>query len=103
MLCISFYHKYFGTVSLPNWQDQSFSTAEIGAPSKLSSLATLVDGMWATPPNGFSVFMNNGGQEYYNGKQYRGFAVVSCISDMTVDEDAVTAYKSHWKFMAIPL
>jgi arylsulfatase A len=44
----------------------------------------------STPRNGFSVFMNDRGQEYYNEKQYKGFPVVSCISDMTIDDDAVT-------------
>lgn len=44
----------------------------------------------STPRNGFSVFMNARGQEYYNEKQYKGFPVVACVSDMTIDKDAVT-------------
>jgi arylsulfatase A-like enzyme len=44
----------------------------------------------SSPRNGFTVFMNDGRQDYYNEKQFKGFPVVSCISDMTIDEDAVT-------------
>lgn len=44
----------------------------------------------SSPRNGFTVFMNDGGQDYYNEKQYKGFPVVSCVSDMTIDRDAVT-------------
>jgi len=44
----------------------------------------------SSPRNGFSVFMNDGGQEYYNEKQFKGFPVVSCVSDMAIDLDAVT-------------
>ena len=34
----------------------------------------------STPRNGFSVFMNSRGQEYYNEKQYKGYPVISCVS-----------------------
>jgi len=44
----------------------------------------------STPRNGFSVYMNSFGQEYYNEKKYKGYPVIACISDMTLDEDAVT-------------
>ncbi len=44
----------------------------------------------SSPRNGFTVYMNDRGQEYYNEKQYKGFPVVACVSDMTIDEDAVT-------------
>jgi len=44
----------------------------------------------STPRNGFSVYMNDRGQQYYNEKQYKGFPVVACISDMTIDKNAVT-------------
>ncbi len=40
--------------------------------------------------NGFTVFMNSFGQEYYNEKKFKGFPVVPCVSDMTIDADAVT-------------
>lgn len=44
----------------------------------------------SSPRNGFTVFMNDKGQEYYDAKTYPGFPVVPCISDMTIDADAVT-------------
>lgn len=44
----------------------------------------------SSPRNGFTVFMNNGGQDYYNEKQYEGYPVVPCVSDMTIDKEAVT-------------
>ncbi len=44
----------------------------------------------SSPRNGFTVFMNDKGQEYYDEKGYKGFPVVPCISDMTLDRDAVT-------------
>jgi arylsulfatase A-like enzyme len=44
----------------------------------------------SSPRNGFTVYMNNKGQEYYDDKGYKGFPVVPCVSDMTLDEDAVT-------------
>ncbi len=41
--------------------------------------------------SGFTVFMNHGGQDYYDlSKQYKGFPVIPCVSDMTIDRDAVT-------------
>ena len=45
----------------------------------------------SSPRNGFTVYMNDRGQEYYDkSRQYAGFPVVPCISDMTIDADAVT-------------
>ena len=45
----------------------------------------------SSPRNGFTVYMNDRGQEYYDeSKQYAGFPVVPCVSDMTLDTDAVT-------------
>lgn len=45
----------------------------------------------STPRNGFSVYMNNRQQEYFDeSKQYKGFPVVACVSDMTIDPEAVT-------------
>ncbi len=40
--------------------------------------------------SGFTVFMNDKGQEYYDAKSYKGFPVVPCVSDMTIDPDTVT-------------
>lgn len=44
----------------------------------------------SSPRNGFTVFMNDRGQDYYDEKGYKGYPVVPCISDMTIDEGAVT-------------
>ncbi len=41
--------------------------------------------------SGFTVYMNNGGSDYYDpNPDYGQFPVVPCVSDMTIDEDAVT-------------
>jgi arylsulfatase A len=44
----------------------------------------------SSPRNGFTVFMNDKGQKYYDEKEYAGFPVIPCVSDMTIDQDAVT-------------
>lgn len=44
----------------------------------------------SSPRNGFTVFMNDGRQEYYDEKGYPNFPVIPCVSDMTIDADAVT-------------
>ncbi|QDT62477.1 Choline-sulfatase [Stieleria bergensis] len=44
----------------------------------------------SSPRNGFTVFMNDRGQDYFDEKGYPNFPVVPCISDMTIDADAVT-------------
>ncbi len=44
----------------------------------------------SSPRSGFTVYLNNRGQEYYNLKGHEGFPVIPCVSDMTIDEDAVT-------------
>ena len=44
----------------------------------------------SSPRNGFTVFMNDGRQEYYDQKGYPHFPVIPCVSDMKIDEDAVT-------------
>ncbi len=44
----------------------------------------------SSPRNGFTVYMNDRGQEYYDEKGFPGFPVVPCVSDMTIDQDAVT-------------
>jgi len=40
--------------------------------------------------SGFTVFMNDKGQDYYDRKGFGKFPVIPCISDMTIDPDAVT-------------
>lgn len=45
----------------------------------------------SSPRSGFTVFMNSRENEYYDeSKSWKGFPVVPCISDMTIDADAVT-------------
>lgn len=44
----------------------------------------------SSPRSGFTVYMNDRGQQYYDEKGYPGFPVVACVSDMTLDKDATT-------------
>lgn len=44
----------------------------------------------SSPRNGFTVYMNQLGQDYYNVKKSKGLPVISCISDETIDPEAVT-------------
>ena len=44
----------------------------------------------SSPRNGFTVFMNDRRQDYFDEKGYPDFPVIPCISDMTIDADAVT-------------
>lgn len=44
----------------------------------------------SSPRNGYTVYMNGRGQEYYDEKGYKGYPVIPCVSDMTIDEDTVT-------------
>ena len=44
----------------------------------------------SSPRNGFTVYQNALGQDYYNEKKSRGRPVISCIADATIDPDAVT-------------
>jgi arylsulfatase A-like enzyme len=44
----------------------------------------------SSPRNGFTVFMNDRGQDYFDKKGYPEFPVIPCVSDMTIDADAVT-------------
>lgn len=44
----------------------------------------------SSPRNGFTVYLNRLGQEYYNEKKSKGLPVISCISDETIDPDTVT-------------
>lgn len=44
----------------------------------------------SSPRNGFTVYMNDRGQDYYDEKGFPNFPVIPCVSDMTIDQDAVT-------------
>lgn len=44
----------------------------------------------SSPRNGYTVYLNALGQDYYNEKKSKGLPVISCIADETIDPDAVT-------------
>ena len=44
----------------------------------------------SSPRNGFTVFMNDRGQDYFDEKGYPDFPVIPCVSDMTIDKDTMT-------------
>lgn len=44
----------------------------------------------SSPRNGFTVYMNDRGQEYYDEKGNKGFPTIACVADMQIDPDAVT-------------
>lgn len=44
----------------------------------------------SSPRNGFTVYLNSLGQDYYNEKKSKGLPVISCIADETIRPDAVT-------------
>ena len=44
----------------------------------------------SSPRSGFTVFMNDFGQDYYNEKKSRGFPVIDCVSEMEIDPGTTT-------------
>jgi len=44
----------------------------------------------SSPRSGFTVFMNDHGQKVYDQKGFARFPVIPCVSDMTIDADALT-------------
>ncbi|MEM6468937.1 MAG: sulfatase [Planctomycetota bacterium] len=45
----------------------------------------------SSPRSGYTVYMNARGQDYFDtSRQYKNFPVVPCVSDQTIDPDAVT-------------
>jgi arylsulfatase A len=67
-----------------------FSNAYSGAPQCSPSRVALQTGQ-SSPRNGFTVFMNDGGSDYYDpNKSYSRFPVVPNVSDMTIDPEATT-------------
>ncbi|TWU58885.1 Arylsulfatase [Rubripirellula tenax] len=48
----------------------------------------------SSPRSGYTVYLNDRGQEYYDTKGYPSYPVVPCVSDMMIDEDAVTIPES---------
>ena len=67
-----------------------FSHAYSGAPQCSPSRAALQTGQ-SSPRNGYTVYINDGGSDYYvPSKAYSKVPVVACVSDMTLDPDATT-------------
>jgi arylsulfatase A-like enzyme len=67
-----------------------FRNAYSGAP-QCSPARVCVQTGKAAARSGFTVYMNARGSDYYDqNKAYSQFPVVPCVSDMTIDEDAVT-------------
>nr|WP_234045458.1 sulfatase-like hydrolase/transferase [Haloferula rosea] len=44
----------------------------------------------SSPRSGFTVFMNDKGQDYFDAQSFKGFPVVGCVSDMTIDPGTAT-------------
>nr|WP_246151440.1 sulfatase [Rubripirellula reticaptiva] len=44
----------------------------------------------SSPRSGFTVYLNDRGQDYYDAKGYPEYPVIPCVSDMTIDPDTVT-------------
>ena len=71
-------------------EGMKFRNAYSAAPQCSPSRAAVQTGQ-SSPHNGYTVYMNDGGSDYYDpNKSYSQFPVVPCVSDMTLDEDAVT-------------
>ena len=71
-------------------QGMKFRNAYPGAPQCSPSRVCLQTGK-SSARSGFTVYMNDGGSDYYDpNPDYNQFPVIPCVSDMTIDEDAVT-------------
>lgn len=71
-------------------QGMKFRNAYSSAPQCSPSRVSLQTGQ-STANSGFTVFMNNGGSEIYDpSREYSQFPVIPCVSDMTIDKEAVT-------------
>jgi len=71
-------------------QGMKFRNAYPGAPQCSPSRVCLQTGKSAAR-SGFTVFMNDGGSEYYDpNPAYGQFPVVPCVSDMSIDSTALT-------------
>ena len=71
-------------------QGMKFRNAYPGAPQCSPSRVCVQTGKSAAR-SGFTVYMNNRGSDYYDtNPEYSQFPVVPCVSDMTIDEDAIT-------------
>lgn len=71
-------------------QGMKFRNAYSSAPQCSPSRAALQTGQ-SSPRNGFTVYMNDRGSDYYDpNPAYSKFPVIPCVSDMTLDSNAVT-------------
>lgn len=66
-----------------------FRNAYVGAPQCAPSRVCMQTGKSA-PRSGFTVYRNATSDYYDTSRSYSQFPVVPCVSDMTIDEDAVT-------------
>ena len=64
-----------------------------GSPQCSPARACILTGQ-SSPRNGFTVFMNNKGQEYFDAKSYPGFPVIPCVSNSQIKKDALTIPKA---------
>ena len=85
-------------LQMPNLQTMrshgmKFSNAYSGAPQCSPSRAALQTGQ-SSPRNGYTVFMNSRGSDYYDtNPDYGKFPVTACVSDMYLDKDEYTVAK----------
>lgn len=85
-------------LQMPNLQKMrshgmKFSNAYSGAPQCSPSRVALQTGQ-SSPRNGYTVFMNSRGSDYYDtNPDYSQFPVTACVSDMYLDEDEYTVAK----------
>lgn len=70
-------------------EGMKFRNAYAGAPQCAPSRVCLQTGKSA-PRSGFTVYMNSRSEYYDTNRQYSKFPVIPCVSDMTIDKDAVT-------------
>lgn len=71
-------------------QGMKFRNAYPGAPQCSPSRVCVQTGK-SSARSGFTVYMNNGGSDYYDpNPDYSQFPVIPCVSDMTIDTNAVT-------------
>lgn len=80
-------------LQMPNIQrlaDEGMKFTNAYASPQCSPSRVCVQTGQSSPRNGFTVFMNDRGQDYFDEKSYPKFPVIPCVSDMTIDQDTVT-------------
>lgn len=82
-------------LQMPNLQTMAtkgmkFRNAYSGAPQCSPSRAALQTGQ-SCARNGYTVFMNSGGSDYYDyNRNYSQFPVIACVSDMYLEDEEYT-------------